>query len=134
MNEILVPTGLAELIDQIIIVQGKLNTASDPTDRRILSQRLNVMQRVAARVSPQSPPFDQLRKSVVSARHDITQLEADLRACEARSEFDVAFVALARAYLQAQVDLDAHKLALDTYADQTLPESVSADRSASGPS
>lgn len=132
MNEILIPTGLADLVDQIIIVQGKAHAATDPAIRSILAQRLNLMQRVAARVMSPEPPFDDLRQAVVSARHDLMQLEADLRACEARSEFDVAFVALTRAYLQARDDLEACKLTLDGHAHDVLMSQDAGDIPASG--
>lgn len=134
MNEILVPTGLADLVDQIIIVQGKTDAATDPSDRRMLAQRLNLMQRVAARVLPQDSMFDDLRQAVVTARHDLMQLEVDLRACEMRSDFGVVFVALTRAYLQALHDLDAHKLALDTQAMQDLGSADTSEIQASGQS
>ena len=134
MNEILVPTGLADLVDQMIILQGKTDAATDPVNRRILAQRLNLMQRIASRVLPQDPSFDDLRRAVVAARRDLMQLEADLCASEVRSDFGVAFVALARAYLQAQHDLDACKLALDTCAMQTMDSAEPVDISISGQS
>lgn len=120
MNEILVPTGPADLVDQIIMTQHLAQTAATVNRRRRLAQRLNLMQRVAARTLPEDPQFEQLRTSVVSARQDLMQLEADLRACDARAEYDVAFVALTQAYLETLATLEAHKTALDHHAERTL--------------
>ncbi|WP_373636805.1 hypothetical protein [Yoonia sp. BS5-3] len=125
MNEILIPTGPAELVDQITMAQHKAQAATDPVCHRVLMQRLNLMQRVAARVLPQDQPFGQLRAAIVSARHDLIQLESDLRICEARADFDIAFVALARAYLEAMDTLEHHKRALDDHAGPGLEPDIS---------
>ena len=124
MNEILVPTGPAELVDQILITQHLAQTAATVHRRSRLARRLNLMQRVAARTLPEDPQFEKLRTAVVSTRQDLMQLEADLRASDARADYDVAFVALTRAYLETLAMLEAHKAALDLHAEGRLSREI----------
>ena len=111
MTDILVPTGPADLIDQMIMLQSKASHAPDLALRKVYEQRLAQVQRVAA--DALQPLGDISPADITAARHDVMQLEADMRAWEAQSEFGLGFVALTRAYLEALVILEEHKLAYD---------------------
>ena len=118
MKEILVPTGPADLIDQIIVMQGKADAASETAKRAMFARRLTVLQRMAVRVLPDDAELDRSRAALVTARRDLVLLEAELRTCEARSDFGIAFVALSRAYFGARDDLECCKADFDAKAEQ----------------
>lgn len=129
MADILVPVGPADVVDQMIVLRACAHAASDPNRRAACARRLVNMQGRAAAVLPQDAGVDQLRADLVAARHDIIALEADMRDCEARGDFGIGFVALARAYLAALDTLESRKLAYDIHAEPLLiKESSIVDR------
>lgn len=130
MTDILVPVGPADLIDQMTQLQGQANGAPDLTRRAVCASRLARMERIAVRALPPLP--DPSHDAVIAARHDVMRLEADLRACEARAEFGLGFIALTRAYLEALDVLDLRKTEYDAVVSAALPRSgdACADRSA----
>jgi hypothetical protein len=120
MADILVPVGPADVVDQMIVLQARALAVADPYRRAATARRLASVQGRAAAVLPQDADVEQLRADLVAARHDVIALEADMRDCEARTDFGIGFVALARAYLEALDILENRKLAYDTHAEPLL--------------
>ncbi len=126
MVDIYIPVGPAELVDQMIVLQSLAAHTPDPAPRAAYARRLAQMQALAVEVLPKTSALSSA--AVTAARHDVMQLEADLRACEARSDFSVGFVALSRAYLSALDALVQRKAEFDAAAS-ALPDAhdVAAD-------
>jgi len=111
MPDIYIPAGPADLVDQMVVVQSLAADAPDAAVQSAYSRRLSQMETLAAELLP--PNAHPSAAAVTSARADLLQLEADMRACEARSDFGVSFVALTRAYLSARTTLIEQKRAFD---------------------
>lgn len=120
MNDILVPTNPAELIDQIIDLQLRI-AAAGPRQPSDLLRRREVLSRLAARIMPPDEELAQLTEHLVTARSDLFNLTQDLRACDARNDYGTAFVALSQSLLAAMAALDAAKAAIN---DHVAPSSL----------
>ncbi|MDX8354615.1 hypothetical protein [Cognatiyoonia sp. IB215182] len=118
MPDIYIPAGPADLIDQMVVVQTLAANAPDATSRTLYSQRLSQMETLAAELLP--PHAHRSTAGVTAARTDLLQLEADMRDCEARSDFGVSFIALTRAYLAARATLLERKRAFDAAVGPAL--------------
>ncbi|MEM9786323.1 MAG: hypothetical protein AAF801_07455 [Pseudomonadota bacterium] len=123
MADIYIPVGPAELIDQMVIVQSLATNAQDLNTRTIYADRLSQMQALAADTLP--PINSPSSAAVTAARHDVMQLEADMRAFEVRSDFGMGFVALSRAYLDALDVLVQRKAEYDAAIFAITPGSES---------
>ncbi|MDX8349900.1 hypothetical protein SLH49_18080 [Cognatiyoonia sp. IB215446] len=124
MPDIFIPASPADLVDQMVVVQTLAAEAQDASSSAIYSRRLSQMETLAAELLP--PNAHPSAAGVTSARTDLLQLEADMRACEARSDFGVGFVALTRAYLDARATLVEQKRAFDAAISPTLIDRASA--------
>lgn len=111
MPDIFIPMGPADLVDQMTVVQTLAADAPDPALRAAYFQRLSRMEMLAAELIPAN--VHPSVAAVTAARADLLQLEADMRACEARADFGVSFIALTRAYLAARAALIEQKRAFD---------------------
>jgi hypothetical protein len=107
MNEILVPADPADLIDRIIVLQLRIDATDDPAERGDLRRKLALLSRLADRIMPPDDVLNDLTRQLKAARRDQTSLVVDLRACDARKDYGIAFVALSRALLAAMTSAEA---------------------------
>ncbi|SFR52006.1 hypothetical protein SAMN04488005_2497 [Yoonia tamlensis] len=113
MNEILVPLAAADLIDRIVVLQLRLETAAHDSDYGVTVRQKALLDRLAERILPQDVELQRLWGRLYAARCDLYVLEQDLRACDERGEFGVPFVALTRALLAARDTLDTVRSEID---------------------
>ncbi|WP_052700846.1 hypothetical protein [Loktanella sp. S4079] len=99
MNEILVPLAAADLIDRIVTLQLRIETSAIHAQDDPIMRQKNLLERLAHRVLPDDPEIRRIRRDLYEARCDLHAIEEDLRACDERADFGVAFIALTRALL-----------------------------------
>lgn len=97
MKEILVPTSPGELIDKLTILRLKAEKITDETKLTHVQHERTTLQKVADSAIPASADLDRLWAELYEINADLWAIEDDIRACDARGEFGVAFIALARA-------------------------------------
>ncbi|MEL6681188.1 MAG: hypothetical protein AAFQ09_00910 [Pseudomonadota bacterium] len=114
MTDILIPVRPAELVDQIVSAETSEMPLGPGESDNDLVPRLTQMRSIAATFLPTDT--DVSPEAIRSARRDVCQLIADLNACEARADFGIGFIALARAYLDALHTLGHCKAEYDAAA------------------
>lgn len=97
MTEILVPTSPGELIDKLTILRLKSEKIKDADKLRNVNHEHSVLSKTADSVIPMSDALRALWDSLYQVNADLWVIEDDIRACEAKSDFGPAFIALARA-------------------------------------
>lgn len=93
---ILIPVSPGELVDKITILGVKAGRI-DPAKRPAVAYELALLEAVAARELPASPPLDALTAELHAVNAQLWEVEDGKRDCERRGDFGPAFVALARA-------------------------------------
>ncbi|WP_019955523.1 hypothetical protein [Yoonia vestfoldensis] len=101
MNEILVPADPADLIDRIVVLQLRMETADDPHVRSDLTRKHALLSRLADRIMPPDDNLNALTRQLGTARRDLATLVRDLQAFDARKDYGAAFVALSQGMLAA---------------------------------
>ena len=91
----MVPVSWGELLDKITILEIKDARISDPAARANVQRELALLRDVAASV-PSSPALAVLLDQLRRVNMALWDIEDDIRRKETASEFDDAFVALAR--------------------------------------
>jgi predicted deacylase len=115
MNDILVPVDPADLIDRIIALQLRSETAKDPVLQHSARGQCDVLQRLAARVMPDDDALAGLAAQLQDARADLADLVSDLHACEARKDYGTAFVALSQSMLATLSLVESTKTAINEH-------------------
>ena len=124
MHDILVPADPADLIDRIIALQLRMDATPDNAARSDLARRQALLTRLAGRVMPADQQMADLTQQLHSARYDLVSLTLDLRDCDARKDYGIAFVALSQALLAAMATIDATKAAINICADLAAPPAL----------
>ena len=97
MKDILVPTCPGELIDKLTILRLKEEKITDPGKLANVRHERAALQAIADRALPTSVELSALWDDLYSINADLWEIEDDIRAFEARSDFGPGFIALARA-------------------------------------
>lgn len=106
MHDILVPADPADLIDRIIVLQLRIETTDDPALKSDLTGKHAVLVRLADRIMPPDDELAGWMLQLGAARRDLLSLGRDLRACDRRHDYGIAFVALSQAMLAAMQAAD----------------------------
>ena len=96
MNQIFVPTSPGELVDKLPILRLKSENIRDFGKLDNVRKELVTLQNLADEHLPKSRNLDSLWNQLYTINGDLWAIEDDIRACEARSDFGPAFIALAR--------------------------------------
>lgn len=97
MTDILVPTSPGELIDKLTILRLKAEQITDPVKLANVHHELTVLSAIADAALPRSAALATLWDELYRINGDLWVIEDDIRAFEARRDFGLGFVALARA-------------------------------------
>ncbi len=97
MTEILVPTAPGELIDKLTILRLKSEKIKDAVKLRNVRHEMSELTKTADAAIPESASLRDLWGRLYEVNADLWVIEDDIRACEAKSDFGPAFIALARA-------------------------------------
>lgn len=97
MTEILVPTSPGELIDKLTILRLKSEKISDAAKLSNVRHEMDVLTKTAEASVQMSGELRALWDQLYEINADLWVIEDDIRACEAKSDFGPAFIALARA-------------------------------------
>lgn len=97
MIDIFVPTSPGELIDKLTILRLKSEKIVDQAKLVNVRHEMDTLSAVADQNIPQSPELRTLWNDLYAINSDLWEIEDDIRACEARSDFGTGFIALARA-------------------------------------
>lgn len=97
MTEILVPTSPGELIDKLTILRLKSEKIADASKLRNVIHEQTALTKTAKAAIPMSDALRALWDDLYEVNADLWVIEDDIRACEAKSDFGPAFIALARA-------------------------------------
>jgi hypothetical protein len=121
MNDILVPCDPADLIDRIIDLQLRIESAPDSPQRSDMVRQRELLSRLAARVMPQDDRMTTLTRDLFAARSDLFSLIRDLQDCDQRKEYDTGFVALTQAMLAALAAAKTARDAINCHAAAHSP-------------
>ena len=113
MNEILVPLSPADAIDRLAKLKLQVEEADDPKLMAILTQQRDILQRTIDRIFPENDAQKTFPQLLYEIYADLHALEADMCACETRSDFGPAFVALTRSYLTTLKQRDKLRTDID---------------------
>ena len=113
MNEILVPLSPADAIDRLAKLKLQVEEADDPKLMAILTQQRDILQRTIDRIFPEDDAQKTFPHLLYEIYADLYALEADMRACEIRSDFGPAFVALTQSYLTTLKQRDKLRADID---------------------
>ena len=113
MNEILVPLSPADAIDRLAKLKLQVEEADDPKLMAILTQQRDILQRTIDRIFPEDDAQKTFPHLLYEIYADLHALEADMRACEIRSDFGPAFVALTQSYLTTLKQRDKLRADID---------------------
>ena len=91
---ITIPISVGELIDKITIIKVKAARITRPDQQLNIAHELALLQ--AALAAATLPAFDDLTTQLQAINGQLWDIENDIRACEAASDFGPRFVALAR--------------------------------------
>lgn len=97
MTDILVPIAPGELIDKLTILRLKADNITDPAKLKNVQHERAMLEAVANRNVPSSPALTSLWDELYEINKSLWQVEDAIRACDAKGNFNEAFVALARA-------------------------------------
>ena len=97
MSEILIPVSPGELVDKLTILRLKSEHIKDPAKLENVREERTALQAIADEALPKSESLDKLWGQLYQINGDLWSIEEDIRACESRSDFGPAFIALARA-------------------------------------
>ena len=122
MKEILVPTAPGELIDKLTILRLKSEKITDPVKLTNVRHELSVLRVTADAAIEMSPALRALWDDLYRINADLWAVEDDIRACEARSDFGVAFIALARAVYVINDDRARVKKDINTLLGSAIVE------------
>lgn len=96
MTELLVPIAPGELIDKLTILRIKSERIGDPDKLRNVDVEREALEDVANSAFTLTPDLEELWDQLYRINCDLWDIEDDIRAFEARSDFGKGFVALAR--------------------------------------
>mgnify|MGYP007032657318 CR=1 FL=1 len=125
MNQILVPTSPGELVDKLTILRLKSENIKDQGKLHNVQQELSTLQALADEHLPKSDLLDRLWLKLYGINCDLWVIEDDIRACESRSDFGPAFIALARAVYVTNDERAAIKREINILLDSPLIEEKS---------
>jgi len=97
MSDILVPISPGELVDKLTILRIKSEHITDEAKLANVRHEFEALQKIADEKLPQSENLSKLWNQLYQINGDLWAIEDDVRACESRSDFGPAFIALARA-------------------------------------
>jgi len=97
MSDILVPIAPGELVDKLTILRIKSENITDDAKLANVHHELTALQTIADEKLAPSDSLTKLWEQLYRINGDLWTIEDDIRACESRSDFGPAFVALARA-------------------------------------
>ena len=89
MDVILVPTAPGELIDKLTILRLKAEKITDTAKLANVRHEQNVLSQIAERTLPDSDALKQLWEQLYKINGELWVIEDDIRACEARNDFDI---------------------------------------------
>ncbi|SMY08209.1 DUF6165 family protein [Flavimaricola marinus] len=97
MSVIMVPIAPGELIDKLTILRLKAERITDLAKRKNVLIEQAALQAVADAALPRSAELAALWEDLYQINAGLWQIEDDIRACEAGSDFGPEFIRLARA-------------------------------------
>jgi len=97
MSDILVPISPGELVDKLTILRIKSEQIKDDAKLANVRHEFEALQAIADEKLPQGENLSKLWNQLYEINADLWAIEDDIRACESRSDFGPAFIALARA-------------------------------------
>ncbi len=112
MSDILVPLAPADIIDQLAQLKLQLEAADDADLQAHYMKQRHLLQHSLDRFLPGDSVQVAMQDLLYEVYADLHALEGDMRACEARSDFGPAFIALAQSYLATLQQRDALKTEL----------------------
>ena len=86
-----------ELIDKITILEIKLERIKEPAKLENIRREMEILAHTSADGLAQSEELDGLTQELKDVNERLWQIEDDIRACEAASDFGPRFIELARA-------------------------------------
>src|SRR5262249_12423655 len=96
MSDPTVTVSWGELFDRISILEIKHARLTSPQAQDIVIAQLTALRSAENTLAPKPPKLAELRKRLKSVNERLWTTEDDLRSHEARKDFDVHFVELAR--------------------------------------
>ena len=93
----MVPTSPAELIDKLTILRLKVENLTDKQRQTAARHQNGTLQDIANQFLPQNDTLCVLWDLLYEINKDLWTVQNDLRAYDARGEFGLGFIALARA-------------------------------------
>ena len=106
MQSLLVPISVGELIDKITILRIKQKKASDQQKLVNIEHELKELEATWNQTKDPNTDISDLTQKLTEVNEALWEIEDDIRAKEAASEFDAKFIELARSVYQ-QNDLRA---------------------------
>lgn len=119
-----VPLSWGELIDKITILEIKAARLKNPAALANVNKELALLVAQAA-PAMQMSELPALKKRLVEVNEMLWECEDDIRAKEAKQEFDAGFIALARSVYQRNDERAAIKRQINTLLSSELVEEKS---------
>lgn len=132
MSEIMVPVAPGELLDKISILRLKTERISDPDKLANVRREYDMLCGIAAEAVAPSTALTELMDRLYAVNADLWVIEDDIRACDARGDFGVGFIALARAVYDTNDTRAAIKREINVLLGSPIIEEKSYRNGASG--
>lgn len=127
MTGVTVEISPGEAMDRLTILEIKLARIADPAKRAVAAREHAALAAACdARLKP-TPKALRLRAALKEVNEDLWAIEDDIRAFEARGDFDEAFIGLARAVYLTNDRRGALKQAIDKEFGASVHEVKSHD-------
>jgi tetratricopeptide (TPR) repeat protein len=129
------PIAVGELIDKITILEIKANRLADDLKRENVEKELEALHEVRERSALYFPGLAELTACLTKVNARLWDIEDEIRACEAASDFGPKFISLARAVYhtndqRAALKLDINRLCHSIFIEEKSYTDYSQSRTA----